>query len=117
MKTLSIVIPVYNEKNTIREILQNIEKSEAGGLKKELIIIDDGSTDGTREILKTLENADRYRILYQEKNCGKGAALRRGFMAATGDFVITQDADLEYDPREYSGILKPLLYGQADLVY
>ena len=97
MKKLSIVIPVFNEKNTILQILGAVEKSGEFDLEKEVIIVDDCSTDGTREILKSLDR-QKYKIFYQEKNLGKGAALRLGFSKASGDFIITQDADLEYDP-------------------
>jgi len=112
---ISIVIPVYNEKDTIREILAAIEGVQLGNIEKEVVIVDDFSVDGTRDILKGLE--DKYKIFYQDKNCGKGAALRTGFGKATGDIVLVQDADLEYDPAEYPKLLAPILQGKADVVY
>ncbi len=116
MKTLSIIIPVYNEINTLPDVIKRVEDVRLlENMKKEIIIIDDFSTDGTREFLKQI--ADRYKIIFQDKNRGKGAALREGFKAATGDYVIIQDADLEYDPKDYSKILEPLLSDKADVVY
>lgn len=112
---LSIVIPVYNEKNTIREILRRVESSNIGDIEKEIIIIDDCSTDGTSEILKEYEQ--KHKIIYQPKNTGKGAALRAGFAATTGDIVLIQDADLEYDPVEYPLIIAPIVQDKADMVY
>lgn len=112
---LSIVIPVYNEKNTIRDILARVERSDTGGLQKEIVIVDDASTDGTTEILREYESL--YRVVRHPKNRGKGAALRTGFMAATGDIVLIQDADLEYNPDDYPKLLKPFLEGKADVVY
>ncbi len=114
---LSIVIPVYNEEKTIRNILKMVEGVKLpAGLKKEIILVDDCSTDGTRKVLESLKSS-RYSIVYHEVNRGKGAALRTGFQHATGEYVIIQDADLEYDPREYTLLLEPLLKGQADVVY
>ncbi len=113
---LSIVIPVYNEKDTIGLIIEKIENVMlANTIEKEIIIVDDFSTDGTREIVRQLEG--RCRVLYQQKNSGKGAALRRGFSEATGDFIIIQDADLEYDPEDYKDLLAPIIDGRADVVY
>jgi len=112
---LSIIIPVYNEKNTILSILDKIEKADLGGIEKAIVIIDDCSTDGTRDILKSL--GDKYKIFFQEKNQGKGAALRKGFEIGNGDFFIIQDADLEYNPEEYLKLLQPILHGKADVVY
>lgn len=112
---LSIIIPVYNEKNTILPIIDKIEKVDLGAIEKEIVIVDDCSTDGTRNILKDLEA--KYKIFYQEKNKGKGAALRKGFEIGSGDFFIVQDADLEYNPEEYSKLLQPILHGKADVVY
>jgi glycosyltransferase involved in cell wall biosynthesis len=113
---LSIVIPVYNEKNTISKILEKIENVDLDTIEKEIVIIDDCSTDGTRDILKGLA-VDKYKIFYHEKNQGKGAALRKGFELGTGDVFIVQDADLEYDPGEYRLLLGPILQGKADVVY
>src|SRR6266851_9815330 len=112
---LSVVMPVYNERATLREVVARVL---AVALDIELICIDDGSQDGSREILAELgERYPQVRILLQPKNMGKGAALRRGIQESTGDFVIIQDADLEYDPAEYTRLLGPLIQGQADVVY
>jgi glycosyltransferase involved in cell wall biosynthesis len=114
---LSIVVPVYNEKHTINQILERIENTP---YEKEIIIVDDCSTDGTREILRSLDSSSRIpsaRFLYQPVNQGKGAALRTGITAATGDIVIVQDADLEYDPADYGTLIQPITAGIADVVY
>jgi glycosyltransferase involved in cell wall biosynthesis len=118
VQKLSILIPVYNEAKTIIEILQRVVEAPCEGLIKELIIVDDASADGTREILQKL-NADEYhaKIYFHEKNQGKGAALRTAQGHATGDIVLIQDADLEYSPNEYPQLIKPILDGNADVVY
>ena len=110
---LSVVIPVYNEKETLPQILEKVKKVQ---IPKEIIIVDDGSTDGTREFLQGLKE-DGIKVIFHDKNRGKGAALRTGFKEITGDIVIIQDADLEYDPKEYPKLLEPILDGRADVVY
>ena len=112
---LSVVIPVYNERATVVELLARVEAVDLG-FAKEIIIVDDASTDGTREVLQGLARPG-LRVLLQERNQGKGAALRRGFAAAEGDIVLVQDADLEYDPAEYPQLIAPILTGRADVVY
>lgn len=110
---LSVIIPVYNEAATIKAVLKRVKTVE---LEKEIIIVDDGSTDGTREIVKGLSE-DNVKVLLHEKNMGKGAALRTGFKHVTGDIVIIQDADLEYDPKDYDKLLEPIIDGRADVVF
>lgn len=117
MKILSIVIPVYNEKDTLHKVLDAVEGVNLPDIEKEIIIIDDRSVDGTREMIKDLEKSGKYKILLREKNGGKGSAIRDGFLVSTGDIVIIQDADLEYDPNEYPEIICPILEGKADVVY
>jgi len=111
---LSIVIPVYNERDTLHIL---ISKVEAVDFMKEIIIIDDYSTDGTQDVLKKYEGQENIQVLYHERNKGKGAALRTGFSKAQGDIIIIQDADLEYDPVDYGILLAPILDGRADVVY
>ena len=114
MAKLSVVIPCFNERNTIEQIVQKIRSSPFRD--KEIIIVDDGSTDGTREVLKSKIERQVAKVIYHEKNSGKGTALRSGFQEATGDILLVQDADLEYDPDEYEKILKPITDGKADVV-
>ncbi len=111
---LSVVIPVYNEKSTILDLLDRVRKV---AISKEIIIVDDGSTDGTRDVLRTLPQSEDLKVIFQPRNGGKGAALRAGFAAVSGDIVVVQDADLEYDPAEYGKLIQPILVNKADVVY
>lgn len=115
---LSVIIPVFNEKDTIREVLEKVKRSP---VKKEIIIIDDGSNDGTKELLQDAQRKLTYnhdiKILYLDKNLGKGQAIKKGLSLAKGDYIIIQDADLEYDPNEYPKLLKPVLNKEADVVF
>ncbi|MDE2020601.1 MAG: glycosyltransferase family 2 protein, partial [Patescibacteria group bacterium] len=114
MHKLSIVIPAYNEKSTIREIIAQVKAADIGPMEKEIIVVDDGSADGTRDILKSMEGI---RYFFHEKNTGKGGAVKTGFQKATGDIILIQDADLEYSPKEYSRLLEPIVAGRADVVF
>ena len=114
MPLLSVVMPVYNEERTLEEIVARVR---AVPVDKEIILVDDGSTDRTREILKTLEAGPEIRVILHERNQGKGAALRTGFAAAKGEIVISQDADLEYFPEEYPELIEPIVNGWAEVVY
>lgn len=115
MKKLSVIIPVYNEKGTLLEVLKRVEEADTLGLEKEVILVDDGSTDGTRGLLEGLEA--KYTVLYHQKNQGKGAALKTGFRQASGDIILIQDADLENHPKEYPKLIKPIMENRADVVY
>jgi len=115
---LTVVIPVYNEKNTIQEVIEKVKQSP---VEKEIIIIDDGSNDGTKELLNNIvkegHNNINIKVIHYQKNVGKGKAIKKGFSLAKGDYVIIQDADLEYDPDEYPKLLKPLLNKETDVVF
>ena len=110
-------MPAYNERRTIREILAQVLAVDLGDLEREIVIVDDGSTDGTRDILRELDGKNGVRVLLQTRNLGKGAAVWAGMRASTGDLVVVQDADLEYDPEEYPVLLGPILSGKAEVVY
>ena len=111
---ISVVIPVYNEVKTIKEVVKRVQSVD---MEKEIIIVDDASTDGTGEVLQTLSQESNVKILFHTSNQGKGAALRTAFKEVQGEIVIIQDADLEYDPFEYSKLIRPIMEGKADAVY
>jgi len=111
---ISVLIPVYNERTTIQEVVRRVQEQS---FEQEIIIVDDGSTDGTRELLQQTQWPPNVRILYHEKNMGKGAGIRTAVQAATKDIIIIQDADLEYNPSDFAGVLRPILDGVADVVY
>ncbi len=115
MQKVSIIIPVYNEKETFLQLLKKVEEADFAGLEKEIIMVDDCSDDGTTEILREL--VDKYKVLFHEKNRGKGAAIKTAIPEASGDFVVIQDADLEYLPDDYNKLLPLLINDEADVVY
>ena len=116
MTQLSVIVPCYNERTTILQLIEKVRLSPVGS--KEIIVVDDGSVDGTRELLQSLEEtASDLKILFHLKNMGKGAALRTGFAAAAGEICIVQDADLEYDPQEFPLVIQPIIDGKADVVF
>jgi glycosyltransferase involved in cell wall biosynthesis len=118
MKTLSVIIPVYNEEKTIAEAVKAVSKSRLPGFKKQIIVVDDGSTDGTTAILKKIARSDKnIRVIFMEKNSGKGRSVREGIKYIKGDYAVIQDADLEYDPGDYAGLLAPITAGRADVVF
>ena len=117
MTKVSIVIPVYNEEKTIEAIVQKVCSADVLGLEKEILAVNDASVDSTKSVLDSLARKYPVRVFHQSFNMGKGAALRRGFAAATGDIIIVQDADLEYSPDEYKVLLQPIIDGDADVVY
>jgi len=116
MKRVSIIMPVYNEKTFVKKAITAVLRSNIGKIQKELIVVDDGSTDGTTLILKKI-NRKNIKILFQKYNMGKGAAIKRGLKEITGDVVVIQDADLEYNPDEYKFLLQPILDKKADVVF
>ena len=113
---LTIIMPVYNERNTIKEILRRVRAVDLGEIAKEIIVVDDASTDGSADILK-MEEDSTIKVLHHPKNMGKGAAVRTGLEHMTGDFMVIQDADLEYDPEDYRALLAPMLKKKAEVVY
>jgi glycosyltransferase involved in cell wall biosynthesis len=115
MNKLSVIIPVYNERERVEEALKRVHESKTGKWKKEIIVVDDGSTDGTQKVLRLWES--RVKVIYKEKNEGKGSALSLGFKEASGDVVLIQDADLEYSPDDYPILLKPFDNSHVDVVY
>ena len=115
---LSIIVPVFNEKNTVEEIISRVERVQLEGIElKEIIIVDDGSTDGTRDVLNQYKKRSGITLSLQPNNKGKGATVRKGFELASGDLLLVQDSDLEYNPDDYSKLLAPILSGNADVVY
>ncbi len=114
---LSVVMPAYNERRTIREIVGRVLAADLGEIEKELVIVDDGSGDGTRDVLRELDGRNGVRVLFQPRNMGKGAAVWAGMRASTGDVVVVQDADLEYDPEDYHKLVAPIVDGDADVVF
>jgi glycosyltransferase involved in cell wall biosynthesis len=114
---LSILIPVFNEANTVEEILRRVRAADSCGLEKEIVLVDDASTDGTSDVLRKLQQVGGVKIISHPVNRGKGAALRTALEHATGDIILIQDADLEYDPSDYPNLLRPILDHRADVVY
>ena len=115
MKKVSVIIPVYNEIATLEAVLKAVEAADFAGLEKQIVLADDGSTDGSRELLKSYQ--DRHTVVFKEKNEGKGSAVRAGIENATGDIIVIQDADLDYDPADYTPLLQLILDDKADVVY
>lgn len=115
MKKISIIVPVYNEINTLEKVIDRLQEVPFCGLEKEIIIVDDYSTDGTRELMKDYEGM--YKVFYHDYNQGKGAAIRTGLSHITGDIMVIQDADLEYDPADYDELIQLIIDGKADVVY
>lgn len=116
-RTISILIPVYNEKETIENVVKKVHEVKLQNWEKEIIVIDDASIDGTRDILKKFEPEEDITIIYGEKNLGKGGALKCGLSFANGDWMLFQDADMEYDPQDYSSLLSPIEKGNAEVVF
>ena len=116
-KRLSILIPVFNEVQTVEEIIRRVRATDSCGLEREIVVVDDASTDGTGDLLKKIQQVGGVKVVSHPYNRGKGAALRTALEQATGDIVVIQDADLEYDPADYPILLKPILDGRADVVY